>query len=204
MGKAKWREFTTEEIESYVKESYSFATLASKLGYCIEGGSYLTIMKSMVDELGLDTSHFTGQVWNKGKFDYSRFRYGKAIKTNSALSALTALRSYRCEQCGLSEWMGMPITLEIHHKDGDSLNNQLDNLQLLCPNCHSTTDNWKGRGSKKGRTEIVDEEKFKEALLESDNIRQALISLNLTPKGGNYIRAKEIMQKYDISFANQE
>ena len=42
-----------------------------------------------------------------------------------------------CELCGISSWMGVPLVLELHHKDGNHYNNSLDNLSLLCPNCHS-------------------------------------------------------------------
>ncbi len=45
----------------------------------------------------------------------------------------------------LSLWLNKPIPLELHHKDGDNTNNELDNLELLCPNCHALTDNYRGR-----------------------------------------------------------
>ena len=51
----------------------------------------------------------------------------------------------KCECCGNKEWMGYPIMLELHHIDGNRQNNQLSNLQLLCPNCHSITDNFKSK-----------------------------------------------------------
>lgn len=47
-----------------------------------------------------------------------------------------------CEECKLTEWLGRPIALELHHLDGDHRNNNLDNLQILCPNCHAFTDNY--------------------------------------------------------------
>lgn len=51
----------------------------------------------------------------------------------------------KCESCGLSEWLGQPIPLELHHRDADGMNNRLENLVMLCPNCHAMTDNfgWK-------------------------------------------------------------
>lgn len=58
-----------------------------------------------------------------------------------------------CEVCGNREWLGEPIPLELHHKDGDRKKNELDNLQLLCPNCHSLTDNY---GWKKHNTRKID------------------------------------------------
>jgi hypothetical protein len=50
-----------------------------------------------------------------------------------------------CEECGLSEWRGKPLTLQLHHRNGDGLDNRIENLILLCANCHSQTDNWGGR-----------------------------------------------------------
>lgn len=50
-----------------------------------------------------------------------------------------------CECCGNSTWLGSKIPLEVHHKDGDHSNNEISNIQLLCPNCHSLTDNYKWR-----------------------------------------------------------
>ena len=55
------------------------------------------------------------------------------------------LKENRCEQCGITEWQGKPLNMQLHHKDGDGTNNTLENLELLCPNCHAQTDTYGGR-----------------------------------------------------------
>jgi predicted DNA-binding protein YlxM (UPF0122 family) len=59
------------------------------------------------------------------------------------------VKSERCERCGVTEWEGEPLAFELHHVNGDGHDNRLENLQVLCPNCHSQTDTWGGRN--KGR-----------------------------------------------------
>ena len=58
-------------------------------------------------------------------------------------------KEHRCECCRLTEWLEEPIPLELHHKDGNPLNNTLDNFQLLCPNCHAKTDSYRGKNCSK-------------------------------------------------------
>lgn len=192
----KWENFSKEELEQFVKESYSYAELCRKCGYNDRSGNATKSIKNMVEYYNFDISHFKGQNWNKNNFNYERFEYGRAIKSSEAIKAIAFIRGYQCERCKLSNWFEEPITLELHHIDGDNLNNELQNLQILCPNCHSQTENWRGRNI--SNKEPITEENFVQALQESSNIRQALMKLNLAAKGGNYTRAKNLIQKYQI------
>lgn len=99
-----------------------------------------------------------------------------------------------CANCGLSQWMGQLITLELEHKDGNNQNNSRDNLEGLCPNCHSLTETWRGRNkpSKNGNNKVSDDVLL-QLLLESANIRQALLKAGMAAKGKNYERAKRLL-----------
>jgi 5-methylcytosine-specific restriction endonuclease McrA len=59
------------------------------------------------------------------------------------------LKHPRCELCGIDSWRGKPLSMALHHVNGDGLDNRLENLMLLCPNCHSQTDNFSGRNRRK-------------------------------------------------------
>ena len=61
------------------------------------------------------------------------------------------IKERKCERCGITEWMGEKITLQLHHIDGNRQNNNVENLQILCPNCHSQTDNFCGKNVKSNK-----------------------------------------------------
>lgn len=192
---AKWRTFSKEELEQIVKSSYSNREVARKLGYAQDGGGTMASLKKMYEEMNLDTSHFKGQGWNKENYNYDAFCYGgKKKRGKTTLIPLIKLRGQKCECCGLTEWMGQPINLQIHHIDGNRINNDLSNLQLLCPNCHSYTSNYARRKS----NHDIAEEDFVQALRENRSIHQALLTLNLTALSSNYDRAYKLIEKYNI------
>lgn len=193
----KWEKFSRNELENFIKNSNSIAETAEKIGYSKIGGSGNHETKKMIEYYQFDISHFKGQSWNKNNFDYTRFQYGKTMKIAEAVNAIAYLKGWKCEICQNEKWNNEKIPLEVHHLDGNHLNNQLENLQIICPNCHALTENWRGRNRSKKREEVLEED-FLRALKENKNIRQALLSLGLTAKGGNYARANELIIKYNL------
>lgn len=145
-----------ETAEEICKRVYSIADFCRMVGWKPTGANYRTFYK-YVKEYNLDTSHFTGQksnLGNKHNIGLSKgefFRKDKLIKSKDIIKKLLSIgREYRCEKCGITEWCGEEITLQVHHIDGDHFNNELDNLQLLCPNCHTQTDSYAGKKNKRG------------------------------------------------------
>lgn len=113
-------------------------------------------VEGAIGRLGLDTSHFTGQRWAKGKTVRRReprpleeiLQVGPRLASSSDLRRrllAEGLRQHRCEGCELSEWAGRPIPLELDHVNGDRHDNRLENLRVLCPNCHALTPTYRGR-----------------------------------------------------------
>jgi hypothetical protein len=80
---------------------------------------------------------------------------GKAIPGNTgswAKEYLLELSNRRCSECGQGEeWNGKPLTLELDHIDGKAYNNIIENLRILCPNCHTQTDTYRAKNSKSDR-----------------------------------------------------
>jgi 5-methylcytosine-specific restriction endonuclease McrA len=103
-------------------------------------------------------------------------------------------QEYKCNRCGIDKWLDQPISLELEHKDGNNQNNLRNNLEGLCPNCHSITDTWRGRNkpNKNGLIEVTDEFLL-QCLNETDNIRQGLLKAGIAAKGNNYARAKKLL-----------
>lgn len=80
-------------------------------------------------------------------------------------------QDYKCKECGLSEWRGKPLVLELEHKNGNHSDNSRNNLECLCPNCHSLTPSWRGRNNEKTKKNWRDNINTKRDSLPSSNGR---------------------------------
>lgn len=151
----KQKSYTDEELIAAVKSSYSIMEVLRKLGIKPAGGSH-THMSKRIALLNLSKEHFCKVSTNKGKPALNRLSADnilvrmplnsprqKAYLLNRALNDTGV--PYQCsgDGCDVSgRWLNKSIKLHVDHIDGDYLNNEIENLRFLCPNCHSQTDTY--------------------------------------------------------------
>lgn len=146
-----------EKIKDAVKDSINFAEVLDKLQISIKGNNRKTL-KRILDEENIDYSHFTGRARDYSKplvkdINYYLTNQGY-ISTSNLKQKLykLGLKENRCECCNITEWNGNPLVMQLHHIDGNPKNNSLENLQILCPNCHAQTENYCGSANKTNKS----------------------------------------------------
>ena len=139
-----------DEIFNWIEQGMSKAFIARQLK-CKE-----VTLESYLHKMGLDYKGNTGRKGMSHQEAYvSAFEYlndnNKHITSYKLKIKLLKehIKEPICENCGNSHWLGYPIPLELHHKDGNRFNNELSNLSLLCPNCHAFTDNYRSKNAYK-------------------------------------------------------
>jgi len=151
-------------IVDTIKVSRSWADVCRRLRGFDDIKADLTGMQSHIKQrairAGADYSHFLGQAWNRGgnfpaahTLDEYLTYHGPRIKPYDLKKKLLKAERFRpiCSRCELTTWMGEAIPLELDHKNGDRFDNQIDNLRLMCPNCHTLTPTFAGKNSSKNR-----------------------------------------------------
>ncbi len=149
------RKWSDDQLIKAVKKSKSIRNVIKLLGLKPTGGNYEQV-KKYVKQNNLDTSHFTGMTWNKGmkfgenpiiplyKILVSKSTY-QSFKLKKRLFS-AKLKEPKCEQCG---WAKIStdgrIPLELDHVNGNRYDNRLENLRILCPNCHSLQPTHRGK-----------------------------------------------------------
>ncbi len=148
MAKYNWNK---EAIEEAVKNSVSYRDTLRKLGVNLSGNNGETL-KRKIKEYQIDISHFTFHSDSLcTKKDVNEYLVeNSTIHTFKLKERLIkcGIKENKCEICGIDNWMGKPISCQLHHINGVNTDNRLENLQMLCPNCHSQTDNYCGQANK--------------------------------------------------------
>jgi 5-methylcytosine-specific restriction endonuclease McrA len=137
-------QYTEQSLRDAVSKSFSWSSVCRLVGVKPATGSQ-TYLTKKCKNLGIDSSHFTGRLWSKGKKLGSKrpiedYLSNKVFIGSHSLKLRLwkdGLKPKFCEVCRFFEWMGKEIPLELDHIDSNHDNNSLDNLMILCPTCHA-------------------------------------------------------------------
>lgn len=149
------RSWSEEQLKEAVKISRSYRQVIKLLKLVPAGGNY-DQLKKYVKEYSISTTHFTGKIWNKGlKFGpRPRISLEKILVLNSTFQSFklknrlfaVKLKKPECEECGWAKVSNDGrIPLELDHINGNRHDNRIENLRVLCPNCHSLKPTHRGR-----------------------------------------------------------
>ena len=159
-----------------VKSSLNISEVLFKLGYSTKGNSwgYSQVKKRML-ELNLSGSDFRGKSASLTNLSIKPIDPEKLLCKHSKHNRCVLRRyiitnkliPYKCSICGITEWQGKTLSLELDHINGENNDNRLENLRFLCPNCHSQTDTYGSKNSKpvQSKYELSDELKDRIASL---------------------------------------
>lgn len=160
-------DYAPQEMQSLLDSSAGYSDVLRKMGLNPKGGNPRTL-KKYIQKFGLDETRLKEnrhELFVKcAKNVNSRNTYATEDILNNLhpnyhssllLKRLVneGYKPYRCEICGLTQWNEKYISLQLHHINGDRQDNNLLNLQILCPNCHSQTDNFSGKATSKIKKE---------------------------------------------------
>ena len=142
-----------KDFEEIIQTSISMSEAIRKCGLIPAGGNYKTI-KNRIEKLNLNTDHILGKGWLKDQIhDFNKrpieeyLCKGSTIQSNKLKIRLLKENffEYKCHKCNRTKWNGQKISLELDHINGVSNDNRLDNLIILCPNCHAQTPTYRGK-----------------------------------------------------------
>lgn len=169
------RSYTNEQFINAIRNNKSIAGVLRELNLCAFGSTYRAF-KILAKKLGVNTEHFTGQGWLRGQ--KNKFRKKMPLENiliqdsdysgTSRLKLRLVTEGYLvdiCSSCNLNPfWNGKKITLHLDHINGINTDNRIENLRILCPNCHSQTETFAGRNTQKARKAPVPESGLRDRL----------------------------------------
>lgn len=150
-------ECTDEQFIRLIRESGNIAEVLFKLGYSVKGNSWgYSQVKQRMTDLNLNFGMFKGKNPSYKKFEENKIPKESLLRENCKHQRNVLRRfvisnnliSYQCAICGVTEWNGKTLSLELDHINGINNDNRLENLRFLCPNCHSQTCTYGSRNSK--------------------------------------------------------
>ena len=166
LEKKVYSKYTNDELKEVIKCSKSYIEIIKTLKI---NKTYHTYLTKFVKDNNVDISHFERrktkrnieEILTKDSVQASSTRIKQYLITNNKVKE-------ECSLCNLpSEWNGKPLTLQLDHINGDHFDNRLENLRLVCPNCHSQTDTYTGRNL---RTKQQNKCTKCDKLLRTDNV----------------------------------
>lgn len=147
-------ELTDEKFVELLKNSSNISEVLFKLGYTVRGNSWgFSQVKRRMTDLNLDFGIFKGKQ-NIYKIQHEREISPEKLLSDNCKHLRTVLRRYviknelipyKCAICGITDWNGKTLSLELDHINGRNNDNRLENLRFLCPNCHSQTSTYGSR-----------------------------------------------------------
>lgn len=157
MTKKSWDD---EKLIAVVETSRSYRQVIIALGLIPKGGNYSTVKRN-IRKLGIDISHFLHMGWRKGAktstvkptpLSQILIENPSWGGTNHSLKnrlIREGIKERKCEICGIISWLDLPISHHMDHINGNREDYRLENLRILCPNCHSQTETYAGRNKNK-------------------------------------------------------
>jgi formate-dependent nitrite reductase cytochrome c552 subunit len=152
--------YTRQVLEPIVRDSFSMGQVLRQLELRPTGGNHRNIV-ARIRLVDLSTEHFKGQGWSRGETVATNANVARIARLNTwrddevfvsnspVINGPRLIRRllrqgwiYACRTCGIGQWNGERLSLQLDHLNGVNNDNRLENLQLLCPNCHSQTKTY--------------------------------------------------------------